>query len=169
MNFLLADKFKLNLTDSLDDYSYDTGFDYFDYIYEDSIDQLTLSTTTKRSPMFLLADISTYNDELNTVSYYDYDEQDMYSDDDIDEISTAKLSSMSTIPTTITTTTAATATATTTIQILHYHRRRPYIWNINILDDGYNQQDKQHYNDSHSLNYSSLLLSLLLLLIVNLT
>lgn len=61
-------------------------------------------------------------DDADTVSYYDYGEQDMYSDDDIDETTTELV--LTDPPRT-----------TSLSRIPSYHRRRPVIWNITSEDD----------------------------------
>ncbi len=139
----------MNLTYDLDDYPTDNEFHYSDYAYEDPLDGLTSTITTT---ILQSSTISLYDDvlidDINTVSYYDYGEQDVYSDDDeIDETSTQQLSVV--------------VTPTTTVQLPSYHHRRPVIWNINIDDKN---DFKQQYNSSISLNYS--FLSLLLLIFI---
>jgi len=143
---------KLNLTDDLYDYPNDNEFDYSDYAYEDSIEEstsLTTSSTTLSSSSISIDDDNLI-DDINTVSYYDYGEQNVYSDDELDETSTEKLFSIST---------------TTIVRIPSYHQRQPIIWNINIdNDDDFYQQ--QQYNSSLSLNYSFLLLLFLLIFLL---
>lgn len=142
MHSLIMNGLQSNLTDDLDDYSIDNEFEYSDYVYEDSIDESTSSTTSSTTPQS--SSLSIYDDilidDLNTVSYYDYGEQD-----EIDDTSTQRLS----LPSTTTTTTA------TLIRIPSYHQRRPIVWNINIDND---PPSKQQYNSSSSLHYSLLLL-----------
>jgi hypothetical protein len=157
---LLLSELKLNLTDNLDDYPTDSEFDYADYMYEDSIDGQSSSTTIISSTTLQSSSISIYDDisidDINTVSYYDYAEQDVYSDDEIVDTNTQPLFS-----------TTTTSSPTTTVRIPLYHQRRPIIWNINIDDDDDDhQQSKQQYNSSFSHNYSFLLLLLLLIFIV---
>jgi hypothetical protein len=123
---------KLNLTNDLDDYPNDNEFDYSDYAYEDSIEESTSTTTIQSSTSSIYDDISI--DDINTVSYYDYGEQDVYIDNELDAKSTQQIST------------------TTIIRIPSYHQRQPVIWNINI-DDDFDQQIKQH-NSSSFLNYS---------------
>jgi hypothetical protein len=136
-NSVLIDELKLNLTDDFDDYPTDNEFDYSDYAYEDSIDgSTTMSSTTLQSSSISLYDDSSI-DDMNTVSYYDYGEQDVYTDDELDDTSTQKLFSIST---------------TTVVRIPSFHQRQPVIWNINIdNNDDFNQP-----NSSSSL-YSSYL------------
>lgn len=89
---------KLNLPDDLDDYPNDDELHYSDYAYEDSPDESTLSTTIRMSSTTPL-DEDTLIDDMNTVSYYDYAEQDLYSDEHVDVSSTRPASSShSTIP-----------------------------------------------------------------------
>ncbi|CAF2978945.1 unnamed protein product [Rotaria sp. Silwood2] len=155
-NSLLINGLTLNLTDGFDDYPDDNEFDYADYAYEDSIDEITSSIQTTSSTTLKSSKISVYDDllidDINTVSYYDYGEQDAYSDDEIDDTYTQKLSSISTIST------------TTIVQIPSYHQRRPITWNINI-DDDFDQKSQQQYNSSFSHNYSFLLLLLLIFIL----
>ncbi|CAF4956651.1 unnamed protein product, partial [Rotaria sp. Silwood1] len=157
-NSLLIDGLKLNLTDDFDDYPDDNEFDYADYAYEDSIDELSSSIQTTSSTTLQSSSISVYDDlfidDINTVSYYDYGEQDAYSDDEIDETYTQKLSSSSTV-----------STITTIVKIPSYHQRQPVIWNINI-DDDFHKKSQQQYNSSFSHNYSLLLLLSLLIFIL---
>ena len=142
-NSLIIPGFKLNLTDDLDDYPTDNEFEYSDYAYEDTINESTSSTTTTSTTTTTLPSSSTSPsddpsiDEMNTVSYYDYGEQDVYTDDISDDASARKTSSIST---------------TTITRIPSYHQRRPVIWNINI-------------DDLESLNSSSSSLSSFYLLI----
>ena len=79
------------------------------------------------SPNFLSSSLSfgddTALDDMDTVSYYDYGEQDMYSDDDVDETTTELV--LTDPPRT-----------TSLFRIPSYHRRRPVIWNITSEDDG---------------------------------
>ncbi len=139
---------KFNLTNDLDDYPNDNEFDYSDYAYEDSIEESTSSTTTiQSSTSSVYDDISI--DDVNTVSYYDYGEQDVYTDNELDTKSTQQISTIST---------------TTIIRIPSYHQRQPVIWDINI-DDDFDQQIEQH-NSSSFLNYSFLLLLLSLLIFI---
>ena len=135
---------KLNLTDDFDDYPSDNEFDYSDYAYEDPIDgstSSTITTTTISSTTLKSSSISPFDDnsmdDTNTVSYYDYGEQDVYTDDEFDDTPMKKL-----LPNSTTTT-----IATTIIRIPSYHQRQPIIWNINIDDD------------TEQLNSSSLLCS----------
>jgi hypothetical protein len=149
----LINQLKLNLTDNLDDYPTDNEFDYSDYAYEDPIDEQPSSTARISSTTLQSTSVSIYDDisidDINTVSYYDYGEQDVYSDDEIVDPSTQQ--------------TTTTTITTTIIRIPSYHRRRPIIWNINLNDDDDVQQSKQQYNSSFTLNYSFLLfLSLLI-------
>ena len=153
---LLLSELKLNLTDNLDDYPTDSEFDYADYVYEDSIDGQSSSTIIISSTTLQSSSISIYDDisidDINTVSYYDYAEQDVYSDDEIVDTNTQQLFS-----------TTTTSSPTTIVRIPSYHQRRPIIWNINIDDD--DQQSKQQYNSSFSHNYSFLLLFLLIFIV----
>jgi len=152
-NFLLINELKLNLTNDFDDYPNDNDNDYSDYAYEDSIEEsttITSSTTIQSSTSSIYDDISI--DDINTVSYYDYGEQDVYIDNQFDKKSTQQTSTIST---------------TTIIRIPSYHQRQPIIWNINI-DDDFDQEIKQQeqHNSSSFLNYSFLLLLLLLLIFI---
>ncbi|CAF5051085.1 unnamed protein product, partial [Rotaria magnacalcarata] len=153
----LVDELKLNLTVDFDDYPDDNEFDYSDYAYDDSVDEsastikVTSTTTLSSSTTSIYDDILV--DDPNTVSYYDYGEQDVYSEDESNEISTQKVFSSSAISSTTTTT-------TTKVQIPSYHHRRPIIWNIHI-DDEFYQNSQQQYNRSFSHNYSLFLLLLM--------
>ncbi|CAF1324498.1 unnamed protein product [Adineta steineri] len=154
---MLINEIKLNATDDLDDYPNDDELHYSDYAYEDSIDGITSSSTTTTT--LHPSNISAYDDisidDINTVSYYDYGEQDAYHDDEIDETSTQPSSSSST--------SSSSGTTTMTIRIPVYHQRPPIIWNMNIdTDDDFNHQ----YNSSTSFNYSFLLLLLILIVIL---
>lgn len=145
----------LNLTKiDFDDYPIDNDFDYSDYGYEDSKEE-SLSTTIQSST----TTTTTFNynenliDEKNTVSYYDYGEQDVYTDDEFIEISSTQQT---------TTTTAADIVRTPS-----YHHRQPIIWNININnDDNENDVSTKKYNSSQTLKPSSFLSLLLLLLFI---
>jgi hypothetical protein len=146
-NPVLITGLKLNLTDDFDDYPSDNEFDYSDYAYEDPIDgstsstrktTTTISSTTIQSSSILSFDDNSM-DDTNTVSYYDYGEQDIYIDDEFDDALTKKL-----LPNSTTTT-----TTTTIIRIPSYHQRQPVIWNIDIDDT----------DDLEQLNSSSLLCS----------
>ncbi|CAF3360705.1 unnamed protein product [Rotaria socialis] len=157
----LVDELKLNLTVDFDDYPDDNEFDYSDYAYDDSADE-SASTIKVTSTTTLPSSTTSINDDIlvddpNTVSYYDYGEQDLYSEDELNEISTQKLFSSSAISSTTTTTTT---TTTTKVQIPSYHQRRPIIWNIHT-DDEFYRNSQQQYNRSFSHNYSLFLLLLM--------
>ncbi|MCC7159859.1 MAG: hypothetical protein IT281_09995 [Ignavibacteria bacterium] len=154
------------MTVDFDDYPDDNEFDYSDYAYEDSLDESVSTIKITSTTALPSSTSSVYDDVLvddpNTVSYYDYGEQDLYSEDELNEISTQKLFFASAISST-TTTTATTTTKTETtsqLQIPSYHHRRPIIWNIHI-DDEFYQNSQQQYNRSFSHNYSLFLLLLM--------
>jgi hypothetical protein len=149
----LTDGLRLNLTTDLDDYPNDDEFDYSDYAYEDPIDDSLLSNSsaqtnaTATTTNLPLSTTSVYDDpfidDTDTVSYYDYVEQDMYSDDDTDGAAPASpIVSVS-------------PTQATIFRIPSHHRRRPVMWNVTI--DGVTPSSKQPLNTSISLTYSSLL------------
>lgn len=98
---------KFNLTD---DYPEENEFDYSDYLYEDSIADSTTTTTVR-----------TVVEEINTVSYYDYGDQDVYLDDELEQTSTEPPITLS------------------TSQTPSYHHRVPLIWNINL-----DEQEENH-------------------------
>ena len=106
-----------NLTDHFNDYPTDDEFDYSDYGYEDLTERVISSTT-----------IASIIDEMNTISYYDYGEQDVYTDDEWNETTTREIDHH----------------PVNTYRIPLYHQRQPIIWNIQI--------DKEK---SKSLNSSS--------------
>ena len=156
---LLTDGLRLNLTTDLDDYPNDDEFDYSDYAYEDPIDDSALlntsTQTTATTTNLPLSTTSVYDDpfidDTDTVSYYDYVEQDMYSDDDTDGAApTSPMVSVS-------------PTQVTIFRIPSHHRRRPIMWNVTI--DGATPSSNQPLNTSISLTYSSLLLLLIIALL----
>lgn len=140
---------QLNLTKiDLDDYPNDKEFDYSDYAYEDSKEEFISSTTTTlQSSTIPFHNDDGLIDDRNTVSYYDYGEQDVYTDEELIETTTEQLS---------------TTTTTDIVRIPSYHQRQPVIWNIHIDDEDDIVQLK--YNSSYSLNYSFLLLFLIFIL-----
>jgi len=152
-----------NLTDTLksnelDDYPNDNEFDYSDYAYEDSTDEMTTTTTTTTTTMTTtpIDDDEISNEDTNTV-YYDYGDHDVYSDEELEETSTTEQS--------ILFVTTKQIPLTTTIfnwkhRIPYYHRRPPIIWNVNKDDNDELNSEKQEQqrNSGISLHYSLLLL-----------
>jgi hypothetical protein len=159
-----------NLTDTLkstdlDDYPNESEFDYSDYAYEDSTDEMKTTTTATTTTTTTITTTTTTTtgiddeisiDDTNTV-YYDYGDHDLYSDDESEEASTTDQS--------ILILTTKRIPLTTTIfnwkdRIPFYHRRPPIIWNVNKDDNDEENSEKQEqrYNSGFSLHYSLLLL-----------
>jgi hypothetical protein len=142
----------LNLVDEHDDYTNDHDADYSDYVYEDSFDDVTKSLlttaimTTSTSTRIQSTSLSPYGgdisiDDINSVSYYDYDEQDMYIDDDAeDETITQQLVSTS-------------SPVTTVFHIPSYHRRRPVIWNLSYNNNNHNNNNDDDDDDDRRITY----------------
>jgi len=147
-------------SNDLDDYPNDNEFDYSDYAYEDSTDEMTttstttttkvITTTTTTTTVHVDDDVS--SDDTNT-AYYDYGDHDLYSDDELEETSTTK-------EPILITTTKQTTTSNWKDQIPYYHRRPPIIWNVNINDDEDQKSEKheQRRNSGSSLRSSLLLI-----------
>lgn len=110
-----------NLTDHFHDYPTDDEFDYSDYGYEDFTEQSSpmISSTTIASQI---------DDPMNTISYYDDGEQDVYTDDEWNETINRDIDHQS----------------FSTHRIPSYHQRQPIIWNIRI--------DKEIFNRSSPLS-----------------
>ena len=149
-----------HLNETFDDYPNDNEADYSDYGYDDSTDEIptttTTTTTTTTSTTTTTTTTTTVrtttpideedisNEDTNT-AFYDYGENDVYIDDDIDESTTTEQ------PIIIQTTKRYPSLITTTNsywreRIPYYHRRPAIIWNVNNFE----QQD-----NSTSSTYSS--------------
>ncbi|CAF1653608.1 unnamed protein product, partial [Adineta ricciae] len=145
-NRTLEDVVKLNLPDDLDDYPNNDELHYSDYAYEDSPDESTSSTTIRMTSTASLDD-DTLIDDMNTVSYYDYAEQDLYSDEHVDISSTRPASSNN---------------STISKPIPSHHQRQPIIWNINIDKETSTERSTPQSNSCISLHHFSLFFFVLL-------
>ncbi|CAF2044632.1 unnamed protein product [Rotaria magnacalcarata] len=170
-------------SNDLDDYPNDNEFDYSDYAYEDSTDETTtttmttttttsttakttitrktshrIATTTRRTTTTTTTTTARTDDypsidDTNT-AFYDYGDNDLYSDEESEESSSTEQSTV------ITTTRRITTTVNWKDRIPIYHRKPPIIWNVNN-DDNYDQnleKQEQRHNSGYSLHYSLLLL-----------
>ena len=142
----MEDAVKLNLPDDLDDYPNDDELHYSDYAYEDSPDESTSSTTIRMTSTAPLDD-DTLIDDMNTVSYYDYAEQDLYSDEHGHILSLLPTPSRnSTIPR----------------PSDSHHQPQPIIWNINIDKETSTERSTPQSNSCISLQHFSLFFFVLL-------
>ncbi|UJR22512.1 hypothetical protein I4U23_025562 [Adineta vaga] len=172
MNLMMQNFNETLKTADLDDYPNDNEFDYSDYAYEDSSDgttttstsstristtrTTTTTTTTHRTTTAIsIDDGSDKSNEDTKGAYYDYGDNDLYTDEEIDETSTDEE------PVLITTTRRIITTNNWKDRIPFYHRRPAVIWNVNVNDNDDEQKSgkyEQRYNSASSLHYSFLIL-----------